>query len=524
VRLSNLFGRTLREPPAEAGLVSHRLLLRAAMVRSSGPALYTYLPLGWRVMGKIKTLVRREMEAIGAQEMLLPLAQPAEPRSEDCLVDLLRREVSSYRQLPLVLYNFQTAFHDEPRLAGGLMQAGQSLVQEVYSCHADDDAGDDLYAQVANVFARCALEVLAVEAGAAAVQFVALSDKGDDSFIVCSACGYAANVEYATFDKGQKPDVPLLTVEEVATPDCTTIEAVAKYVGVPTAQTLKAVFFVTDSGELIFALLRGDLEVNEAKLSRLLGGQEIYPAPWQALQEAGLVGGYASPAGARGKAKVIVDGSARLGANFVAGANREGYHLKNVNYPRDFQADLETDIALARAGDPCPRCGAPLTVRRGFELAYLRKPEKQRAEVTYLDREGQPQPITLGTYRLALSRLLAAIVEQHHDEQGIVWPASLAPYQAHLLLLGADEELRAQAETLYADLQEQGWEVLYDDRDESAGTKFADADLIGCPLRLTVSKRSHKAGGVELKLRAGESAEVVPLNELAARIASEIRR
>lgn len=518
MRLSKLFGRTLREPPAEAGLESHRLLLRAAMIRSCGPSLYAYLPLGRKVMDKIVGIVRREMEALDAQEITLPLEQQA----GDCLLGLLQGEISSHRQLPLVLYGFRTLFCEEPRPSAGLMQAGQALVQEIYTCQADE--GDGLYSQVrrayAEAFACCALEVLAAEAGAGALQFVAPNDRGDESFVVCNACGYCANAEFAAFDKGREPDAPLLPVEEVATPGCSTIEAVADYVGVPTSQTLKAVFFAADSGELIFALLRGDLAVNEARLSRLLGGKRLQPAPAQALEEAGLVAGYASPIGAAGKVKVIVDDSARLGANFVAGANREGYHLKNVNYPRDFRADLETDIALARPGDPCPRCGAPLAGQRGFELAHLRGPEKLPGDLGYLDQEGQAQPVALGTYRLHLGRLLAAIVEQHHDGQGIVWPAQVAPYRLHLLLLGSDQELRAQAEGLYSDLKGQGGEVLYDDRDESAGVKFADADLLGCPLRLTLSKRSLKAGGVELKLRASGAVEVVPLSDLAARVGS----
>jgi prolyl-tRNA synthetase len=553
MRLSTLFGHTLREAPADAETASHRLLMRAAMIRPLGAGLYTCLPLGWRVIGKIASIIRQEMEAIGAQEMLMPVVQPAElwqqsgqwaslarfkdragrelilaMASEEVLADLLRREISSYRQLPLAVYHIQTRFRDDSHPRGGLIHAREFLAKEAYSCHADSADMDAFYLKMyqayVNIFHHCELEVLPVEAGAEPHQFMILAAGGEETLILCSACDYAANVEHATLNKGQPSTEPLLPIAEVATPDCTTIEAVASYVGVPTTQTLKAVFFVTTPGELIFAVLRGDLAVNEAKLANALGGVELWPAPWQVLEEMGITAGYASPIGVKKGVKVVVDDSARLGANFVAGANREGYHLKNVNYPRDFPADLETDIALARAGDPCPRCGAPLRSQPGIEVGRLSRPGTRYSaafEATYLDQQGHPQPIVMGSYGIGLGRLLAAIVEQHHDEQGIIWPAAVAPYQVHLLTLGAEEEVRSRAEAIYADLKSHGLEVLYDDREESAGVKFADADLIGCPLRLTVSRRSLKSGGVEAKTRRAREAEVIPTEELIAWIADQ---
>jgi len=561
--MSQLFGNTLRENPADAEMPSHRLLVRAGMIRPLAAGIYSYLPLGWRVLRKIEAIMRQEMEAIGGQDMLMPVVQPAElwqatgrwqrmgpnmarlrDRSgrdlalamthEEVVAALARHEIQSYRQLPCLVFHIQTKFRDEPRPRGGLIRVREFTMKDAYSLDADerglDAAYQKMYRAYERIFARCGLEVLAVQAdvgqmgGSASHEFMVLNEYGEDTLILCPACGYAANAEQATFAKPQVAPPPPGEVQEIATPGCKTIADVAAYVGVPTSQTLKAVFYTTDAGELVFVVIRGDLEVNETRLCNLLGALELHPASEQDILAVGATPGYASPRGLRG-VRVVADDSVRLGGNFVAGANREGYHLLNVNYPRDFAASLVTDIALTRAGDACPACGAALSEARGVELGHLFKLGTRYSEAlgaTFLDAAGQARPIVMGSYGIGSGRLMAAVVEQHHDEHGIVWPVEIAPYHVHLVNLGyaADELTTQTAEALYAGLAAQGCQVLYDDRDERPGVKFNDADLIGAPLRVTVSQRSLAQGGLEIKRRDSSGRSIVPPEALAG----EIRR
>ncbi len=563
MRMSQLFGNTLRENPADAEMPSHRLLVRAGMIRPLAAGIYSYLPLGWRVLCKIEAILRQEMEAIGGQDMLMPVVQPAElwqatgrwqrmgpnmarlrDRSgrdlalamthEEVVAALARHEIQSYRQLPCLVFHIQTKFRDEPRPRGGLIRVREFVMKDAYSLDADehglDVAYQKMYRAYERIFARCSLEVLAVQAdvgqmgGSASHEFMALNEYGEDTLILCPACGYAANAEQATFAKPQTPPPPAGEVQEIATPGCKTIADVAAFVGVPTSQTLKAVFYTTDGGELVFIVIRGDLEVNETRLCNLLGALELHPASEQDILAVGATPGYASPRGLHG-VRVVADDSVRLGGNFVAGANREGYHLLNVNYPRDFAASLVTDIALARAGDACPTCGAALSEARGVELGHLFKLGTRYSEAlgaTFLDAAGQARPIVMGSYGIGSGRLMAAVVEQHHDEHGIVWPVEVAPYHVHLVNLGyaASEVTTQTAEVLYAELTAQGCQVLYDDRDERPGVKFNDADLIGAPLRVTVSQRSLAQGGLEVKRRDSSERSIVPRDALA----DEIRR
>lgn len=535
MRLSKLFGRTLREAPADAEMVSHQLALRAALVRQVLTGIYSYLPLGWRVLTKIEQIVREEMDAIGGQEIGMPVVHPAdiwpEPARGDChrrdldlAMTLLRTEINSYRQLPVMFYHIQTRFCDEPRSRGGLLRARAFPMKAAYSCHASEDDLNHFYPSMyqayVNIFRRCGLETIVVEADTGH-GFMILSDEGEDTLIRCSACEYQARAERATFmkpiyDQGGEE----LPIEEVATPGCKTIQELANYLGVATHQTLKAVFYAT-GGQVVFALIRGDLEVNEAKLANALGmPPDLHVATEGELAEAGIVAGYASPVGLSG-IKVVADDSIQMGVNFVAGANKEGYHCKNVNYPHDFSVDILTDIALARAGDACPQCGGPLMAARSIEVGRLLKLGTRYGEeagATFLDKDGQARPIVMGSYGIGLTRLMAAVIEQYHDEKGIIWPVSVAPYSIHLLSLGTDTEVAARAEELYAGLQARGYEVLYDDRDETAGVKFNDADLIGAPLRLTVSARNLKQNSVEAKLRWEEERELVPFERLYERV------
>ena len=499
------------------------------------------------------------MESIGCQEVHLPVVHPADlwqrtgrweeigpelarfsdrtgrhlvlaMTHEEVVADLVRQEVQSYRDLPCMIYQIQTKFRDEARSRGGLIRVREFTMKDAYSCHTDFDDLDGfylrIYAAYERIFARCGLEVLAVEAdtgmmgGAASHEFMVLNDQGEDTLILCPTCGYAANRESAIADHfdqmntGQPVDNPQAKVVEVATPGCKTIAQVADFLGVPTRQTLKAVFYASDcGGQVVCVMIRGDLEVNETKLDHVLEGEVMHPATEEELDAAGVVAGYASPVGLSG-VRVVADNSIVAGGNFVAGANREGYHMTGVNYPRDFEVDMLADIALAQGGRPCAHCGGLLEERRGIEVGHLFKLGTRYSDklgTTFLDGEGQAQPVVMGSYGIGLGRLLAAVAEQHHDAQGAIWPLSLTPYHIHLLSLGRDEAVLAQAEGLYSELLDTGYEVLYDDRSESAGVKFNDADLIGLPLRLTVSRRTVAQNAVEWKSRSHEEKILVPL-------------
>jgi len=563
MRLSRLFGRTLRDTPVEAKLISHQLSLRAGLIRQLAAGLYTYLPLGWRVLRKIEDIMRQEMNAIGGQELSMPVVNPAEiwratgrydapspgpalvrfrdrtdhdmvlaMTHEEVVADLLHKEIHSHRQLPLVIYHIQTKFRDELRARGGLIRAREFTMKDAYSCHADAGSLDQFYPQMyqayVNIFQRCGVEAIAVAAdsgvmgGHSSHEFMGVSQAGEDTLILCPECGYAANAETATFIKPDGAAGSQGPVIEVATPDCKTIAQVAKYLDVPVRQTLKAVFYTTGSGEFVFALIRGDLEVNLTKLSNALEGAELNPATAEEIKAAGIIAGYASPVGLAG-IRVIADDSITLGDNFVAGANREEYHLTNVNYPRDFSVTAMTDIALVRAGDQCPQCQSALQAARGIEVGHLFKLGTRYSEslgATYQDKSGRVRPIVMGSYGIGTGRLMAAIIEQNHDEHGIIWPASIAPYLIHLVSLGPPgSEVAARAEGLYHRLLQGSCEVLYDDREESAGVKFNDADLIGLPWRITVSRRTLARNGIELKGRGNSTSRLVPAADLESVLA-----
>ncbi|MGB3905287.1 MAG: proline--tRNA ligase [Anaerolineae bacterium] len=552
MRLSKLFGNTLREVPAEAEMTSHQLLLRAGMIRQLAAGIYSYLPLGWRVLRKIEDILREEMDAIGGQEMRMPSVHPAElwqktgryfeagpvlvrfrDRSqrelvlgithEEVITDLARREINSYRQLPFIVYQIQTKFRDEPRSRGGLVRVREFTMKDGYSFHADQADLDAYYPKMyqayLSIFQRCGADVLVVEAdpglmgGAASHEFMLINEAGEDTLIICDSCGYAANADSAVAKRRELRKEEERSVEEVATPGMTTIEEVASYLGVAPERTLKAIFYMAGD-ELVFVTIRGDLEVNEIKMANLLGAAELRLALEEEVAGAGIVPGYASPIGQQGKARIVADESITSGNNFVAGANKEGHHLRNVNYPRDFGVDLLSDIAAVQEGDPCARCGGKLRTTRGIELGHIFKLGIKYSEAfgaTFLDSEGQSLPLVMGCYGIGTGRLMAAVVEQSHDERGIIWPVSIAPYHIHLIALGNSPQVGDHAESLYREMQAKGYEILYDDRDESPGVKFNDADLIGIPLRLTVSPRSLQAGGVEMKLRRAKEHEIVPL-------------
>ena len=573
MRFSKLFGKTLRQAPAEAESISHQLLLRAGMIAQEAAGIYSYLPLGWRVLRKIEGIIREEMDKAGGQELMLPILQPFElwqqsgryvsfgkslftltdrkehtlalgPTHEEVITDLVHRYVQSYRELPVLLYQIQTKLRDEPRPRGGLLRVREFIMKDLYSFDADEAGLDESYQKMSqaysNIYARLGLPALVVEADSGAIggkdshEFMVITETGEDEVIYCSSCGYAANAEKAQFAKTVETVIPvsrspessegeaknLLPLEAIATPGTKTIEEVADFVGMPTSQTLKSVFYSAD-GEFIFVIIRGDLEVNETKLRNALKCSELRLATEGEVNEAGLVAGFASPIGVKG-IKVVADDSITSGFNFIVGANKPGYHFKNANYPRDFQVDLIADIALARSGDSCPKCRGKLSSARGIEVGHIFKLGtfiSERFGASFLDNDGKSRPIVMGCYGIGLGRLLAAIVEQSHDDKGIIWSPSVAPYQVYLCPLSLDKSAVAPtAEKIYQELQKKGIEVLFDDRDDSPGVKFNDADLLGIPLRLTLSPRTLQSQSVEAKWRTKKEAQLLPLENLAAQV------
>lgn len=575
MRLSKSFGKTLREAPAEAELTSHKLLLRANYIRSVGAGVYTFMPLGYRVIRKIWAIMAEEMDAIDGQEMWMPNLHPAalwqatgrwdsvdvlfkvegsgnreyalSATHEEVVVDLAQHDIESYRDLPRMIYHISKKFRDEARPRGGLLRLREFLMKDAYTLNTDEAAFDEYYPRMlqayVNIFERCGVQTVMIDAdvgsmgGKTSNEFAVPHPQGEDLFIACSNCDYAANVEAAEFVRvGEKP-VELTELIKVATPDCKTIDQVAAYVGVSTSQTVKAVFYwwqpkygVAEGGRLLFALVRGDLDINEVKLVNAVGGGFVRQATDEEIRAIGAVPGYASGIGMavataidQPGVMVVGDTSLEYGGNFVVGANDEGYHYTGANYPRDINLSLMADIAQAAEGHQCPKCGGRIEARRAIETGHCFKlGTRYSAAVgaTYLDENGEAQPIYMGSYGIGLDRLMAVIVELHNDKDGIIWPDSVAPYQVHLVHIGKEGDgTRETADAVYEQLLEAGIEVLYDDREGiGAGVKFKDADLMGIPWRATVSARSLDQGGVEVKRRDEADRVVMPLDDFLARL------
>ena len=565
MRMSRLLGRTLREAPAEAETDNYRLLLRAGLVVQLAAGVYSYLPLAWRALRKIEGIIREEMDRSGSQEMRMPVIQPLElwqetgraeaygpvlfrlrdrrdrdlvlaPTHEEAITDIFRKTVQSYRDLPLHVYQIQTKFRDEPRPRGGLIRVRQFIMKDAYSFDLDDEGFQRSYAAMAeayrNVFRRSGVPTIAVEAHSGAIggnvsqEFIFLSEIGEDHVALCSACDYAANQERAEFNRGTPAAEEPEPLEEVATPGVTTIAQLADSLHIPAAKTAKAAFFLA-SGQPIFAVIRGDLEVNETKLAGVLGSHEVRPMTPEEVAAAGWVAGSASPVGLSG-ARFVADLSIPPAANLVAGANQADSHLRNVNYGRDWTAETVADIGLAREGDPCPRaCDGRLTLKRGIELGHIFRLGTVYAEAMgarVADAKGEQRLPIMGCYGIGLERLLAAVIEANHDEAGIRWPASVAPYDVHIVAISMGEAgIRAAVERAEHDLAAAGLAVLTDDRDERPGVKFNDADLLGMPLRLTISPRNLQKGEVELKRRDETESQQVEAGQLVAAV-QEARR
>ena len=573
MRLSQSFGKTLREAPAEAELASHQLLIRANFIRPTGAGIYTFMPLGYRVIRKIWRILAEEMDAIGGQEMWMPNLHPAalweatgrwntvdvlfklkgnsgrdyalSATHEEIVVDLALRDIESYRDLPKMVYHISKKFRDEPRPRAGLIRLREFIMKDAYTLDRDEAALDEYYPSMIqgyfNVFNRCGVPSVAINADVGAMggktsqEFTVPHPQGEDTFIACDNCDYAANVEAALFVReGEKP-AQLAELVKVETPDCKTIADVAAFVGVPTSQTIKAVFYwwrpryaeKPGEGRLVFALVRGDLNIVDTKLVNALGGGFLRAATEAEILAIGAVPGYASGIGltpakdmAADGVMVVADESIEYGGNYVVGANEEPYHYTGANFGRDFTVSQIADIAQADTGHRCAVCGrGHLEAKKAIEVGHCFKLGTRYSaavNATYLDENGQPQLIYMGSYGIGLDRLMAVVVELHNDKDGIVWPDSVAPYRVHLVHVGKEGDgTKAKAEAVYAELTAAGFEVLYDDRDGlGAGVKFKDADLIGIPWRVTVSSRSLEAGGAEIKRRSESERRVVAVDEL----------
>jgi prolyl-tRNA synthetase len=559
MRVSGLFGKTQREIPAEADLVSHQLLLRAGMISQLAAGVYSYLPLAWRVLKKIENIIRDEMNKAGGQELNLPVLQPLEiwqqsgrdqvmgktlftltdrrerplilgPTHEEVLTQLVIRNVQSYRDLPKLLYQIQVKLRDEPRPRGGLIRVREFHMKDLYSFDVDEAGLDESYRKMLkaykNIYDRCGLPSMVVEADSGAIggkeshEFMLLSESGENEIIYCPTGDYAANAEKAEIVKDKIDGGQPLPLEEVATPGMASIEDVSGFLGIACSHTLKAVFYIADS-EFVFVVIRGDLEVNDIKLQNALHCYELRMATEEEVIEAGIVPGSASPVGITG-IRIVADDSVPSTANLVGGANKPDTHIRNVNYGRDFTADIVTDITLAKAGDTCPRCSAKLESTRGIEVGHIFKLGtlySDKLGAYYVDESGESHPIVMGCYGIGLGRLMAAAIELNHDDKGIIWPLPIAPYQVYLCpLYREDTDVSEVVEKLYAELENEGIEVLFDDRQESPGVKFNDADLLGIPIRVTVSPRTLEKASIEIKLRPKKDSELVPLVEAAARV------
>lgn len=559
MRTSQILIPTLREDPGEAETVSHRLMLRAGMIRKVAAGVYTYLPLGLRVIRKIEQIVRQEMNRAGAQELLMPIASPAElwretgrwdyygkelfrfkdrherefclgPTHEEVITDLFRREVRSYRQLPLNFYQIQTKFRDEIRPRFGLMRGREFIMKDAYSFDADETGArlsyQKMYDAYNRIFSRCGLTFRPVEAdtgligGSSSHEFMVLADTGEETVVYSAMGSYAANVERAEVaPPGEADESALRPLTAVDTPNRRTVEAVTEFLKVAPRQLVKTLLYTTDH-EDVAVLVRGDHDVNVVKVKRLLGVTELELAgPERVQARTGAPVGFAGPVGLKG-IKILADQAVRTMRNFVVGANKSDTHFVDANVGRDFSVDLFGDLRNAKAGDLSPRGDGTLQVAKGIEVGHvfmLGTKYSLTMSATFLDAQGKEQPAVMGCYGIGVGRTAAAAIEQNHDAKGIIWPIPIAPFHVHLLPLSQSQPVVDLAGRLYQALNEAGIEVLWDDRDERAGVKFNDADLIGAPLHLVLGDKSLARGEVELKQRkTGQTTRIAPDQVVAA--------
>ncbi|PTW01655.1 prolyl-tRNA synthetase [Halanaerobium saccharolyticum] len=560
MRMSKLYLPTLKEDPAEAEVISHKLMLRAGMMRKHSSGIYSYLPLGYRVIKKIEKITRKHMDMSEAQEVLLPIMQTSEiwkdskrwdkfgplmikfndrkareyclgPTHEEVVTDLVRDEVRSYKDLPLNLYQIQTKVRDEIRPRFGVMRGREFIMKDAYSLDIDYQGLDKSYQAMFDayerIFAECGLEAVAVEADTGAMggkdshEFMVLADSGEDEIAFCSHCDYAANVERATSKKTDIDFEVEAEVEKIHTPEIKTISELEEYLEVPAAKMIKAVAMVAD-GEAVLALVSGEDELNEIKLTNYLQANELRAAEEEEFAELfNSTAGFIGPVDLN-KVRIVADQRLKNMSGAIVGANEKDYHLKNVKAGRDFEVEAFTDLRSVRGGERCPKCDqGKLNIKDGIEVGHIFKLGTKYSEnmgANYLDENGKAQPIVMGSYGIGITRLVAAAIEQNNDQYGIKWPKAIAPYQIIILPLGNDDLVQEKSEEIYQNLKAQGWEVLIDDRDERAGVKFNDSELIGIPLRLTIGSRSLENGVVEAMIRENNSKLEIELDNLEAEV------
>ncbi len=558
MRTSKLYAPTLRQTPAEAEVPSHQLMLRAGFIRKVAGGVYTYLPLAWRTLRKIEQIIREEMDAKDGQEIAMPIIQPSElwketgrwavfgeemfrlvdrhsrefclgPTHEEVITDLVRNEVRSYKQLPLLLYQIQNKYRDEIRPRFGLMRGREFIMKDGYSFDKDeaglDKSYQDMYDAYSKIFTRCGLTFRPVEADGGAIgnatthEFTVLAENGESDIVYCEQCDYAANAEKSELKPVVAPQEAELPLEKVHTPNAKTIEAVAQYLQIPVEKTIKAVLFQNEKDQLVCAFVRGDHEVNDVKLQNVTGAINLRMADEPAIRAVGGAAGFMSPIGLSKDAVVVVDATVMEMKNAVCGANEQDYHYKNANPKRDFGEVIVADIRLIQEGDPCPHCGAPVKMTHGIEVGQVFKLGTKYSEALgakFLDENGKEKPLIMGCYGIGVSRTMAAAIEQFHDEHGIIWPRAIAPFEAIIVPINAKDEAQMEvAEKLYAQMKQLGIDVLLDDRKERAGVKFKDADLIGYPVRITVSPKLLADDNVEIKIRRNGATSEVKIEKCA---------
>ena len=555
MRVSKMFAPTLREVPAEAEVVSHQLLLRAGFMRKSTNGMYSYLPLAWRVLKKIENIVREEMDNAGAQEIMMPIMQPAEiwqesgrwgaygaemirlkdrhnreyclgPTHEEMVTTLIKGDVRSYRQLPMNVYQIQDKFRDERRPRFGLMRSRDFIMKDAYSFDRDEAGLDvsykSMYDAYTNVFNRCGLTFRPVEADSGAIggsgshEFMVIAESGEAEIVYCTECDYAANVEKAEMHVIEAADEAALERAEVETPNCKSIADVCAFLNMPVEKSVKAVAYKSEKG-LILCFVRGDHEVNEVKVINTCNVLEVEMADENLLVENGTCGGYMGPVGIDPeKVMVVVDHSVMQMHNFCCGANKEGYHMVNVNPGRDFTPTFVADIRLIQEGDPCPHCGGKVSKARGIEVGQVFKlftKYSAAMNCTFLDENGKENPMVMGCYGIGVSRTMAACIEQNNDKDGMIWPVAIAPYEVLVVPVNTkDEASTAKAEEIYEVLKKAGVEAVIDDRNERPGVKFKDADLIGYPLRVVVGPKTLAEGNIEVKARRTGEVAMLPVD------------
>lgn len=565
---SKLYCPTLRDDPAEAEVASHKYMLKAGMIRKNASGFYSFLPLARRSVLKIEKIIREEMDKTGAQEIMMPIVQPAEiwqesgrwdvygkemfkladrhgneyclaPTHEELITTLVRNELRSYKQLPVNLYQIQNKYRDEIRPRFGLMRSREFVMQDSYSFDTDQEGLEKsyqaMYEAYSRIFTRCGLQYRTVLADSGQIggkhshEFMALADSGEADIVTCTQCAYAADVEQATPNPLPAAAEPLQAIEKFATPHCATIEELVQAAGVPAEKTIKAVALDID-GKLVLCMVRGDHEVNEVAVQHVVGGHDAVPASAELLQQYGLVPGYMSPLGAAKTSEqfhILVDPTAMQIYNGVTGANEEGFHYRHVTPSRDFTGVQVAPIRLITAADGCPECGAPVQLTRGIEVGQvfqLGTKYSEALQASFLDKDGKAKPFVMGCYGIGVTRTMAAAIEQYHDERGILWPVAIAPYEAVILPLNMkDEVMVTTARELYTQLSADSSEIVLDDRPERAGVKFNDADLIGYPVQIVVGKDTKTEGTVEIKVRRTGVKEVVPVRTAVGRVQAILR-